>query len=252
MKKVHKKKVVQKIDIEKVKALKSSQAALNYARDVIKGRWEEGEDVIALSAGCSYTYAVNVLYGRFEKGEPEIAKVDDWLKCYEKYVLGGRKLVDVRKEKYSVWRCKYLGVCAKGVELHVCNKACETMEDKVRKQNEKVLPKYSGWQCKFKDLCKKPFLKCFPECEVMEENIREEKEKEEGMAKGNKVDKIVGQVIRGDLQKAKTKINKLSVALQELELSYKKDRSELIARLEVAEYEARTLEKAAGLYPVEE
>jgi hypothetical protein len=45
-----------------------------YARNVIKGRFELGEPVIAKDAQRSFMYARNVIKGRFELGEPKILK----------------------------------------------------------------------------------------------------------------------------------------------------------------------------------
>jgi hypothetical protein len=45
----------------------------DYARDVIKRRFELGEPVIATNVYYSYHYARDVIKGRFELGEPAIA-----------------------------------------------------------------------------------------------------------------------------------------------------------------------------------
>jgi hypothetical protein len=42
--------------------------------DVIEGRFELGEPVIAKHAGWAYAYAMDVIKGRFKQGEPAIAK----------------------------------------------------------------------------------------------------------------------------------------------------------------------------------
>jgi len=44
-------------------------AALAYAQYIEKGRFEEGEDMIATNAEHAYDYAINTIGGRFEKGE---------------------------------------------------------------------------------------------------------------------------------------------------------------------------------------
>jgi hypothetical protein len=45
-----------------------------YARDVLKGRFEKGEDAIATNEWYSYYYAEDILNGRFEKGEYAISE----------------------------------------------------------------------------------------------------------------------------------------------------------------------------------
>ena len=45
-----------------------------YAKDVIKGRWPEGEPVIAREPVLACGYALCVIQGRFPKGEPAIAR----------------------------------------------------------------------------------------------------------------------------------------------------------------------------------
>ena len=51
-----------------------AHAAYLYAYEIIGGPWPEGEDLIATEAGPSYLYASYVLRGRFLKGEPSIDK----------------------------------------------------------------------------------------------------------------------------------------------------------------------------------
>jgi len=53
---------------------KSPEFSFKYARFILKGRFEEGEDAIATSPRYSYKYARSVLKrNRFEMGEPAIA-----------------------------------------------------------------------------------------------------------------------------------------------------------------------------------
>ena len=47
--------------------------AARYAADVIKGRWPEAEATIALDAEQAFNYAQDVVKGRFELGEPAIS-----------------------------------------------------------------------------------------------------------------------------------------------------------------------------------
>lgn len=58
-----------------------------YAREVLKGRFEEGESVIATDAEWSYYYACDVLNGRFILAEPIIATDAEWSDCYNREVL---------------------------------------------------------------------------------------------------------------------------------------------------------------------
>ncbi len=60
-------------EARKFMASASPQNAYEYARDVIDGRFPEGEKTIAKSAGYSYVYARDVLKGRFREGEKAIA-----------------------------------------------------------------------------------------------------------------------------------------------------------------------------------
>lgn len=64
-----------KTDKEIAEAIKEeAQAAYLHAKDVLKGRYPEGEDAIAKDAWYSIQYARNVLNERFEKGEDTISK----------------------------------------------------------------------------------------------------------------------------------------------------------------------------------
>ena len=51
--------------------------AYYYARDVIKGRWEEGESIIATDPWNAYNYAFEIIKGRWLEGEAIIA-TDHW------------------------------------------------------------------------------------------------------------------------------------------------------------------------------
>ena len=61
-----------------------------YAKNVLKGRWPEGEPVIATDPGLAYEYADHVIKGRFPEGEPAIAKWPAWAYQYAKYILKDR------------------------------------------------------------------------------------------------------------------------------------------------------------------
>lgn len=51
--------------------------AYDYARNVIKDRWPEGEPAIATSPQWAYYYAIDVIEGPFPEGEAAIA-TDPW------------------------------------------------------------------------------------------------------------------------------------------------------------------------------
>jgi len=75
----------------KREALNSPEKAYNYAFKV-KGRFPEGEPIIAKSPKYAYYYARDVIKERFPKGEPAIAK-DFYFAClYAKFVIKGRFL----------------------------------------------------------------------------------------------------------------------------------------------------------------
>ena len=70
--------------------LKSTTNVYYYARYVLGGRFELGEQYIASDAFNSYLYASDVLKGRFELGEPAIAQDSEYSYLYARDVLKGR------------------------------------------------------------------------------------------------------------------------------------------------------------------
>ena len=62
----------------------------NYARDVIGGRWPEGEPVIATDSRSSFNYARDVIGGRWLEGEPAVKKDGSSSFNYARDVIGGR------------------------------------------------------------------------------------------------------------------------------------------------------------------
>ena len=81
--------------------LSDIESALEYVRglgcipdddrfEVLKGRWMDGESVIAGSAKISYLYALNVVKGRFELGEGVMAGDPSYAGYYAKDVLKRR------------------------------------------------------------------------------------------------------------------------------------------------------------------
>jgi hypothetical protein len=62
----------------------SPYSAYHYAREVIGGRWPEGEAAIATSPYSAYYYARDVIGGRWPEGEAAIATSPDYAKFYLK------------------------------------------------------------------------------------------------------------------------------------------------------------------------
>jgi lambda repressor-like predicted transcriptional regulator len=67
----------------------SPTLAFNYANSVIRGRWPEGEDLIATDSINSYNYSASVLKGRFLKGEDAIATNPRIIYNYVQYFVKG-------------------------------------------------------------------------------------------------------------------------------------------------------------------
>ena len=76
--------------LEKASGRKKAFWAFWYARDVIKGRWPEAEDVIAENAEYAYGYAKDVLKGRWPEAEDVIARDANYAWLYARYVIKGR------------------------------------------------------------------------------------------------------------------------------------------------------------------
>jgi len=72
------------------KALNSAESAYVYAKLVLKGRFEKGEDVISEHPYYSFLYALHILNGRFKKGEKAISKDDYYSYLYARDVLKDR------------------------------------------------------------------------------------------------------------------------------------------------------------------
>ena len=73
-------------------AMKDPESAYRYARDVIRGRWPEGEKVIASDPKSAYRYAMYVIGGRWPEAEKVIASASDpyYAYLYAMYVIRGR------------------------------------------------------------------------------------------------------------------------------------------------------------------
>jgi hypothetical protein len=68
---------------------KDAEYSYLYARDVLKGPFSKGEDVIATNSLYAFQYARDVLKGPFSKGEDAITKDPELAYEYAAYVLKG-------------------------------------------------------------------------------------------------------------------------------------------------------------------
>ena len=64
-----------------------AEYAYRYAKNFIKGPWEKGEDAISKSVGHAYYYAKDVIKGAFEKGEDAISKDNHYCLEYAELLL---------------------------------------------------------------------------------------------------------------------------------------------------------------------
>ena len=73
--------------------------AYEYAKEVVGGRWPEGEDIIATDPAKSILYAGNVLDDRFPKGEDTILKSlsGGWMGAYARNVFEGGNWGDAER-----------------------------------------------------------------------------------------------------------------------------------------------------------
>ena len=76
--------------MEKILQSGDPEWAYNYARYAIRGRWPEGEKLIASDPQWAYSYADEVLKGRFPEGEEAIARDPIWAYCYARDAIKGR------------------------------------------------------------------------------------------------------------------------------------------------------------------
>lgn len=70
--------------------LKSAESSHMYAVHVIKGRWPEGEPVIAKDPEWAYRYARDVIRGRWPEAEAVIAKDPKYAWRYARDLIKGR------------------------------------------------------------------------------------------------------------------------------------------------------------------
>ena len=72
------------------KEIANSELAYNYARNIIKGRFPEGEAAIAKHPVYAYEYARDIIKGRWPEGEAVIAEEPNWAFYYARHVIRGR------------------------------------------------------------------------------------------------------------------------------------------------------------------
>ena len=77
-------------DRERLFRMLDAQACYSYAMEVVKGRWEKGEDTILNSSKFCYLYSLNVIKGRWEAAEQKIGHNYFPSLAYAKNVLKGR------------------------------------------------------------------------------------------------------------------------------------------------------------------
>ncbi len=80
-------------------ALESAKNSYDYARNILKGRFEKGEIAISKDAYYSYLYALNILKGRFEKGEIVISKNAYYSKSYRENIYDAEKELEEEEKE---------------------------------------------------------------------------------------------------------------------------------------------------------
>jgi len=68
----------------------SPEQAYRYAKDVIKGRWPDGEETIKKDPKWAYHYALDVIKGRWPEAEETIKNDPEWAYHYALDVIKGR------------------------------------------------------------------------------------------------------------------------------------------------------------------
>ncbi len=76
--------------IEKILQTGDVAIVFDYAKNFIKGRWPEGEAVIASNPKWAYCYATDVIKGRWPEGEAVISSDPRWADLYATDVIKGR------------------------------------------------------------------------------------------------------------------------------------------------------------------
>ncbi len=77
-------------ELNRKEALKSPRTAFNYARDVIKGRWPEAEDIISKDPPHAFLYATYIIGKRWLKGEKAISENSSWAYLYAHNIIKSR------------------------------------------------------------------------------------------------------------------------------------------------------------------
>jgi len=91
--------------------IKNPYYAYLYARDVIKGRWIEAEEIISTDSECAYYYSRAVIKGRWTEAEDIISTNSYYSFLYSVDVIKGKlpenmhnaMLVHALREKASEW-----------------------------------------------------------------------------------------------------------------------------------------------------
>ena len=98
---------------KKILAGKDPRTCLDYAEEVIKGRWPEAEKVLLKDADSCFEYAKEVIKGRWPEAEKVLLKDKDKSPClaYAVYVVHGRweeyerAIIDDPHDCYEYARC---------------------------------------------------------------------------------------------------------------------------------------------------
>ena len=93
------------------KSIQTAEDAFLYARDVIKGRFPEGEAIIATDPRYAYCYSRDVICGRFENGESIIIIVPKYAYYYARDVVNGRWLDGELQILFSKYVTDYARLC---------------------------------------------------------------------------------------------------------------------------------------------
>ena len=88
--------------------LQNEQYSFYYARDIIKGRWEEAEKIISTDPLYSYHYARDVIKRRFLEGEKIIANHLYYSYLYARNIIKGMFPLCHYNIFYSLYKDKYI------------------------------------------------------------------------------------------------------------------------------------------------
>ena len=95
--------------------MRRPERAYEYARDVIKGRWLEAEPVIMKSPIWAFYYAKDVIKGRWPEAEPYIMKNPEWAYWYARKIIRRRwAKAEPRIMKNPEWAYSYARDVFKG------------------------------------------------------------------------------------------------------------------------------------------